>query len=181
MSLDGFVGGPKGEINWVRVDDEIFDYAGKMTDQSDLALYGRNTFDIMEAYWPTAGDKPNASKHDIQHSKWYSQVSKVVISKSMKGTNLPGVQVISDNFSAEIAKIRQQKGNAIVIFGSPGASQTLRSFDLIDEYWIFLNPVLIGKGIPLFRDISEIQKLKLMETVKFASGVVALHYERLHE
>jgi len=179
VSLDGFVAGPNGEMDWINVEEEMFDYAGRMTDRSDLALYGRNTFDMMEGYWPTAADQPNASKHDIQHSTWYKQVSKIVISKTLKGKSLPNTRVISDNFSAEINKIKEQKGNEIVIFGSPGTTHTLMALDLIDAYWIFLNPVLIGKGIPLFKNISEIQKLKLVESVTLTSGVVVLHYERV--
>jgi dihydrofolate reductase len=89
VSLDGFVCGPNGEMDWIKVDDEIFDYAGNRTSVSDTALYGRVTWEMMEGYWPTAADKPNASKHDIEHSTWYNKVDKVVLSKSMKGKQLP--------------------------------------------------------------------------------------------
>ena len=84
-SLDGFVTGPNKEMNWIKVDEELFDFVGKITDQADTALYGRTTYQMMESYWPTAGDKPNASKHDIQHSLWYKSVAKVIISNSIKG------------------------------------------------------------------------------------------------
>ena len=67
VSLDGFVAGPNGEMNWIKVDEEIFDYVGKRIGESDTALYGRVTYDMMEGYWPTAGDGPDASKHDIEH------------------------------------------------------------------------------------------------------------------
>ena len=97
VSLDGFVAGPNGEMDWIKVDDEIFDYAGNRTNESDTALYGRVTWEMMEAYWPTAADKPNASKHDIQHSTWYNKVDKIVLSKSMKGKQLPNTIIISDD------------------------------------------------------------------------------------
>ena len=71
ISLDGFVAGPKGELNWVKVDEEIFDHVGKRISEGFAPLYGRITYEMMENYWPTAGEKPNASKHDIEHSKWY--------------------------------------------------------------------------------------------------------------
>jgi dihydrofolate reductase len=64
-TLDGFVAGPNGEMDWINVDDEMFDFAGKQTNQADTALYGRVTFEMMNGYWPTAGEQPNASKHDI--------------------------------------------------------------------------------------------------------------------
>jgi dihydrofolate reductase len=65
VSLDGFVAGPNGEMDWIKVDNELFEYAGERTRQADTALYGRKTWEMMEAYWPTAADKPNPSKHDI--------------------------------------------------------------------------------------------------------------------
>ena len=93
ISLDGFVAGPNGEMNWIKVDEEIFDYVGKRIGKSDMALYGRVTYQMMENYWPTAAEKPNASKHDIEHAKWYKKVHKVVLSKTMK--ELLGTQKIS--------------------------------------------------------------------------------------
>src|SRR4030095_2530899 len=87
-SLDGFVAGPKGEMDWINVDDEIFDYAGKETDRADAALYERVTYEMMEGYWPTAGDQPTATKHDIEHSRWYNSVTKIVLSRSMRGKKL---------------------------------------------------------------------------------------------
>src|SRR5438046_2681814 len=82
-SLDGFVAGPDGEMDWINVSDEMFEYAGKNTRKADLALYGRTTFEMMEAYWPTAAQKANATWHDIEHSKWYNKVSKIVISRTL--------------------------------------------------------------------------------------------------
>ena len=82
-SLDGFVAGLNGEMDWIKVDDAIFDFVGTMTDQADTALYGRVTYEMMESYWPTAGEQPNASKHDKEHSAWYNKVSKVVLSKTI--------------------------------------------------------------------------------------------------
>ena len=76
ISLDGFVAGLNGEMDWIKVDEEIFDYVGKRISESDTALYGRITYEMMENYWPTAGDKPRATRHDIEHSKWYKRLSR---------------------------------------------------------------------------------------------------------
>src|SRR6478736_2054994 len=95
ISLDGFVAGPNGEMNWIKVDQEIFDHVAKRIDASDTALYGRKTYEMMEGYWPTAGDKPKASKHDIEHSQWYKKAHKVVLSKTMKGQSLNNTTIIS--------------------------------------------------------------------------------------
>ncbi len=178
ISLDGYAAGPNGEMDWIHVDEEIFDYAGHMTAQSDLALYGRNTYEMMEGYWPTAADQPNASRHDIEHSAWYKQVSKVVLSRTLKGSEPSDTQVISDNLAEEITRIKEKGGKYIVVFGSPGAIHSLMAHDLIDEYWLFVNPVILGSGIPMFKNIQYKQHLTLLESKKFNSGVVALHYAR---
>jgi len=176
ISLDGFVAGPNGEMNWIKVDQEIFDYVGKRISESDTALYGRVTYQMMESYWPTAADKPNASKHDIEHSKWYKNVHKVVLSKTMKDQNLTNTTIISDNLSDKINEIKKQPGKDIAVFGSPTATHSLIQLNLIDGYWLFVNPIILGQGIPLFAGIKDITKLKLLNTHQFTSGVTELNY-----
>lgn len=180
-SLDGFVSGTNGELNWVTINDEIFDFVSTMTDRADTALYGRVTYEMMEAYWPTAADQPNASKHDKEHSVWYKNVSKVVLSKTMTGTGLKNTTIISSNLAENINKLKQQPGRDILIFGSPSASHSLLQAGLVDEFRIFVNPVLLGQGIPLFKHVSEITRLKLLESKTFTSGVVALFYRKEDE
>jgi len=176
ISLDGFVAGPNGEMNWIKVDEEIFDYVGKRISESDTALYGRVTYDMMESYWPTAGDEPDASKHDIEHSQWYKQARKIVLSKTMAGADLPHTQIISDNLADSINKIKQTAGGEILLFGSPTATHSLIQQNLIDGYWLFVNPVILGQGIPLFKDVKEKTQLNLLNTHQFTSGVTALDY-----
>ena len=176
ISLDGFVAGPKGEMDWIKVDEEIFDYVGKRISEGDTALYGRVTYQLMESYWPTAADKPNASKHDIEHSKWYAKVHKVVLSKTMKEAELTNTTIISDNLSDRIHEIKQQAGQDILLFGSPTATHSLIQLHLIDGYWLFVNPIILGRGIPLFVDIKDKIKLKLLTTRQFTCGVTELNY-----
>ena len=177
-SLDGFVAGTHGELNWVTVDDEIFDFVSTMTAQADTTLYGRVTYQMMEAYWPSAADQPNPSKHDREHSAWYKNVSKVVLSKTLDEAGLKNTKVISDDLAANINLLKQQPGKNILIFGSPGASHSLLHIGVIDEFWIFVNPVLMGEGIPLFSQVHGQVKLKFIESKTFSSGVVALHYRK---
>jgi dihydrofolate reductase len=181
VSLDGFVAGPDGEMDWITVDDEIFDYAGHRTDNSDMALYGRVTFELMEGYWPTAADKPNASKHDKEHAAWYNKVDKVVLSRTFKGKNFKNTRIISDNIVAEVQKLKQGSDKEIIIFGSPGASHTLMAEGLIDEFWVFVSPILVGAGTPLFKNIRDKVNLKLIKSKEFKCGVVCLHYERINK
>ena len=175
MSLDGFVAGPKGELNWVKVDEELFEYVGKRINEADTAMYGRVTYEMMEGYWPTAASKPNASRHDIEHSKWYMNVHKVVLSKTLK-PGATNTTIISDNLSDRINEIKQQSGSDILLFGSPTATHSLMKLNLIDGYWLFVNPIILGQGIPLFVDIKDKINLKLLTTRQFTSGVTELNY-----
>ena len=177
-SLDGFVAGPNGEMDWIIVGEEMFDHAAQQTQQADTALYGRVTYQMMQSYWPTAADKPNASKHDKEHSTWYNKVEKVVVSKKMKGENLPNTNILSHNLINEITELKNKTGKNIVMFGSPSVAYELMSENLIDDYWLFVNPILLGEGIPLFKDIKERTKLKFVASDIFSSGVVCLHYEK---
>ena len=178
-SLDGFVAGPNGEMNWIKVDEEIFDFVGTMTDKADTALYGRVTYEMMQSYWPTAGEKSNASKHDKEHSAWYNKVPKIVLSKTMSEKGFVNTTVINDQLIANINKVKEQDGKYILIFGSPGASQSLLNEGLIDEFWLFVNPVILGQGRPLFKNITGTTKLEFVESKLFACGVIALHYRKL--
>ena len=176
ISLDGFVAGPNGEMNWIKIDEEIFDHVGRRISEGDTALYGRVTYEMMENYWPAAGNKPTATRHDIEHSKWYNKVHKVVLSKTMNSEGLVNTEVISDNILDKINAIKQQPGNDILLFGSPTATHTLIQLNLIDGYWLFVNPIILGQGIPLFVDIKDKIKLKLLTSRQFTCGVTELDY-----
>lgn len=178
-SLDGFVAGLNGEMNWIHFDDALFDFVGTMTDKADAALYGRVTYEMMQSYWPKAGEQPNASKHEKEHSAWYNKVSKIVLSKTITGTGLHNTTVISDQLSDNIHQLKQEEGKSILIFGSPGATQSLLNLNLIDEFWLFINPVILGQGMPLFKNITGTTELKFIESKTFACGVIAIHYEKI--
>jgi dihydrofolate reductase len=176
ISLDGFVAGPNGEMNWIKVDEELFDYIGERISATDTALYGRVTYEMMQNYWPDAGSQPGASKHDIEHSKWYNKAHKLVLSRTMKGASLPNTTIISDNLSSDINAIKQAAGSEILLFGSPSATHALIQQNLIDGYCLFVNPIILAQGIPLFKDIKDQTKLKVVTTRRFTSGVTELNY-----
>jgi dihydrofolate reductase len=94
----------------------------------------------------------------------------------MKGENLPHTTIISDNISDRINEIKQGEGSEILLFGSPTATHSLIQQNLIDGYWLFVNPIVLGQGIPLFTDIKDKIKLKLLNTRQFTSGVTELNY-----
>lgn len=176
ISLDGFVAGPNGELNWVKIDQDLFEHVGRRIHQGDTALYGRVTYQMMEGYWPTAADKPNASEHDKKHSQWYQRAHKVVLSSTLHGADLVNTRVIHDRIAAQIAEVKQKAGNEVLIFGSPRATHTLMQLGLIDGYWLFVNPIILGQGIPLFSGVKDRVNLLLRSTHTFASGVTEMDY-----
>lgn len=178
VTLDGFVAGPNGEMDWIYIDDEMFDYVGRLTDDADTALYGRVTYEMMDSYWPTAADQPGATKHDIEHSNWYNKSIKIVFSRTLK--EIPGnnTRIISENIKEEMQKLKNQPGKNLLMIGSPGIAHTFMQLDLIDEYWLHVNPVLLGNGIPLFANIDTRTNLTLADVKNYNGGVVGLNYVR---
>lgn len=180
VSLDGFVAGLNGEMDWIYADEEIFDFGAERIGATDYALYGRKTYQMMEGYWTTAANQLNATKHDIEHSKWYNSVTKVILSRTISGVDLINAKVISNNLNYEITKLKQVTDKEILIFGSPTATHSLMAAELIDSYWLFVNPILLGQGIPLFKNINHKTALTLVANHVFPSGVVCLHYNQYH-
>jgi dihydrofolate reductase len=177
QSLDGFAAGKNGELNWVYIDRELFDYVEERILKTNIALYGRVTFQMMESYWPTAADQPGATKHDKVHAEWYKNAHKVVLSHTLNEADFTNTTVVSNNFAAVIATLKAETNGEILLFGSPSTAHSLLAENLIDECWLFVNPVLLGEGIPVFKGIKERQLLKLLKTHVFSSGVVCLHHE----
>ncbi len=180
VSLDGFVAstakGPAG-LGWISRSADLFEYVEKRIQQTDTALYGRRTFEMMESYWPTAADEPDASPHDYEHSRWYKSARKVVLSKTLSEKNHVNTKIIGSNLSDEISKLKHSSGSEILMFGSPSATHALMAENLIDGYWLFVNPILLGQGIPLFKNINDQTALALVNTNIFPSGVVCLQYD----
>jgi dihydrofolate reductase len=181
VSVDGFVAGPNGQMNWINVNEEIFDMAAEQTALSDTALYGRITYEMMDSYWPTAGNKPGASKHDVEHSGWYNRVEKVVLSRTMRDAERAKRRVISENVAEEVKKLKEAPGTNILVFGSPSAIHLLLKENLVDDLWLFINPVLLGNGIPLFTELAERRKLDLQTSKVFTGGVLCAHYSKIPE
>ena len=176
-TLDGFVAGPKGEMDWIKVDEELFEPIGKITDDADTAIYGRVTYQMMENYWPTAAEQPSATKHDIQHARWVNKALKIVVSKTLQHSSWNNTKIISEQIAEEIQKLKQLPGKNLLLIGSPQLANAFMQLGLIDEYYIYLNPIILDKGIKLFDDVQHRIKLNLLDVMNFKSGVVGLHYE----
>jgi len=178
VSLDGYASGPNGEMDWIVVNDEIFDYGAQRINTTQTALYGRKTFEMMEGYWHTAANQPNASKHDIEHAAWYKSAKKVVLSNTLDAADFENTQVIREvDFVGALIELKENTTGDILLFGSPTTAHSLLAEGLIDETWINVNPVLIGKGVPVFNAIKERMELKLLGAHVFSSGVICLSHE----
>ena len=175
MSLDGFLAGPGGNIDFVVFNDELADHTYPLIGSVDLAVYGRVTYEMMDSYWPTAGDAPDAGAHTKSHSRWYSGVNKIVASRTLAASK-PNVRVVGDDIVGVLSAEKQKAGGDIMIFASPTLTRALAAADLVDEWRLSLQPVILGGGLPLFGKREERTRLELRSSKTFGSGVIAVHY-----
>jgi dihydrofolate reductase len=125
VSLDGFLAGPNGEMDWIRVEDPaMWDDVTALTDAADTAIFGRTTYQMMEAYWPTAGDAPGASQHDIDHSRWLNSSTVIVVSRTLESARwgaLGQAQVVKD--TAALRALKEQAGANMLLIGSASVAR----------------------------------------------------------
>ena len=179
VSLDGFVAGPSGAMDWIRIDDELWDFVTTITDAADTALYGARTYQMMESYWPTAAQQPDATKHDIEHARWANTSKKLVFSKTLQTTNWDKTSIVGENWVDEITRLKKQPGKNMLMLGSPSLARSFMDLGLIDEYRLNVNPVALGVGLALFEGLGQPMNLELVGMKRFESGVLGLHYEKV--
>jgi dihydrofolate reductase len=176
MSLDGYLEGPDRELDWFVVDDEFFAYAKSIADEIDAMLFGRVTYQMMADYW-TSSAAPE--QNDAVIVRMMNETPKVVFSRTLDNASWgkwDNARLVKQDAATEVRRLKSQPGKNMVIFGSAGLISTLAPAGLIDEYRIILNPVILGRGRSMFRDIAARIKLKLLRTHTFKSGVVMLYY-----
>ncbi len=173
VSLDGFCAGPQGEMNWIGYNDAIFADATSLIEHAGAAVYGRTTHDMMRGYWPAFLGKPDSP--EVRHAQWVEDIPKHTFTGSMESCDWNNSHLHRD--AGEIFELKKQPGNDLLIFGSPGLVHAFLKLDAIDEYWIFLNPVLLGAGIPYLAGAGR-TGLKLLESKPFDIGVIRLHYAK---
>ncbi|MDE1855422.1 MAG: dihydrofolate reductase [Candidatus Micrarchaeota archaeon] len=172
VSVDGFFSGPKGELDWHNVDAEFQHWAAEQLNAMDTILFGRVTYEGMVGYWPNASTKDNIPEIIDK----MNNLHKVVISKTLQKANWNNSSIASGDLNEEIMKLKQQPGKDVVIFGSGKLVSGLAKLGLVDEYRLTVNPVVLGSGVPLFRDMKKRIRLKLIKTKTFKSGNVLLYY-----
>lgn len=176
MSLDGYVADRNGGIDWITFTDELANVADTLSGQMDVALYGRNTYQIMADYWPTAGQGPDADAHDRNHAQWFRQATKVVVSDTLESAEWADVIIKGDELTERIHQLKAQSGKDIWLLGSPTLAQSLMRLNLIDEYIFTVSPIILGGGSALFPELDAPIGLKLVENRQLDSGVAVLKY-----
>lgn len=172
VSLDGYFAGPHDEIDWHVVDDDFNANAEALLNSVDLLVFGRITYEVMASYWPT----PAALHDDPIIATKMNELPKVVFSHTLTQVNWQNARLASASPADEITALKQQPGKDMVIFGSGTIVSALTPRGLIDEYRIFVAPVILGSGKPLVTGITNRVGLHLAGTKTFGSGVVALTY-----
>jgi len=177
VSLDGFLAGPAGDMDFIAFNDELADHTYPLIDPVDTAVYGRVTYQMMEGYWPTAGGAPDADAHTKSHARWYSRVNKIVASRTLPASKDPRVQVVGEDIVRALRAEKQKPGGDIMIFGSPSLTRTLAAAELVDEWRLTVHPVILGGGRSLFPKREKRAQLELRSSKTFSTGVIAAHYE----
>lgn len=172
MSLDGFCDHTLG-----MPDQETHRHYSNLLKESGELLYGRTTYQLMEDYWPSfvanPSDDPVANEFAVQ----IDLISKVVFSHTLESVSWKNSRIASGSLAEEIATLRKEKGKPIFI-GSPGLIAQALEQNLVDELQIMIHPVIAGKGLVLFKNISDQINLKLVKTTTFKGGAVLLFYQR---
>lgn len=176
ISLDGIAAVDNGNLGWVSYDKDLEKWAEPIVAKTDTAMYGRNTYELMRNYWPTVLTDPNSTEHEFNHAKWIENVEKIVFSKSLEAEDWNNTRIIKDNIKEEILKLKEKLGKNITIFGSPTLVNSLIDLDVVDEFQLSVNPILLGDGKFLFKGLKKQIKLKLIGEQIFESGTATFHY-----
>lgn len=169
VSLDGFIEGPHGEIDWCTMEEDM-DFSGFLNG-IDTILYGRKSYELWGKYTP----EEDVSEMDKALWEEIFNMKKYVFSRSLSKADHE-IAIISDNVPEEVEKIKNKPGKDIWLYGGASLITTFINLGLIDEYRLSVHPVILGAGKPLFKGINERQNLKLTDTRHFSSGVVQLCY-----
>jgi dihydrofolate reductase len=177
VTLDGFIAGPNGEMNWVTVDDAMGKYEDDLVSAADTLLLGRVTYQSFAGAWPKVPDNPSASDGEKEYARKLNSMRKIVFSRTLETVEWNNSTLVHEIIPNDIVTLKQETGKNMVIYGSASIVQTLTTFGLIDEYQLLVHPVVLGSGKRLFRDGSDRTDLRLVETREFSSGVVLLSYQ----
>jgi len=178
VTLDGFISGANCELDW-HFDSWTADMATSLCDQlsnADTILLGRITYCAMARYWPSKASDLSFARDDIAFAYMMNSYDKVVYSNTLNTSRWNNSHFIHGDLPGEILKLKRQKGKDIIIYGSGHLVSALMQLNLIDEYVLWIHPVVLGNGKPLFKPSQDKLGLRLMDTKYYSSGVVSLRY-----
>lgn len=175
VSLDGFIENPNREINWILIDEELHIFANNQQAEIGTYLYGRRMYELMAEFWPTADMNPSAPEYIVEFAHIWKKMPKIVFSKTLEKVEWNS-RLVRGDIAGEIRKLKQQPGKDMAIGGSTIASSCVQ-LGLIDEYQLFIQPVVLGSGTPFFPLLDNKINLRLVETRTFGSGVVYHRYQ----
>ena len=182
MSIDSYIAGPNGEMDWMvwNWDDKLKNYVYELNEPVDTIILGRKMTDGFVSYWSDVMTKPDdPSSIDRSHvfAKKMIDTPKVVFTKTLKKSQWANTDIATGDLTDEISNLKSLKGKDMIVYGGASFDSSLIRAGLIDEFHLFINPVAIGKGMTIFKDLNEIQKFNLIKSVAFDCGIVELHYE----
>ena len=175
MSIDGFIEGPNGEFDWPVFKKEMSAYAIEEIEPVGTFLYGRVVWDVMVGYWPTADEQPSATDYDVKYAELWRRTPKVVFSKTLKQADW-NTRIVGESIAEEITELKERSSKDLVLFGGAEIASALTRLGLIDEYRLFVHPVVLGGGKPLFQN-SDRLNLRLIEARTLDRAVVLHRYE----
>jgi dihydrofolate reductase len=176
VSLDGFMAGPGGEIDWGAPDEERHRFHNEQTRELGAHLLGRRLYEEM-VYWETADQNPAAGEVVIEFARIWQALPKIVFSTTLEKVE-GNSRLATDGVAEEVAKLKEQPGKDLAV-GGAGLAATCSKLGLIDEYRLFVSPVVLGGGTPFFPALDERIDLELVETRTFGSRVVYMRYGRV--
>ena len=171
MSLDGFCDHTEGIA-----DDELHQHYNDLLRDADTLIYGRITYQLMESHWPTVVKEPTGNKPMDEFALLIDNITKIVYSRTLKNVTWRNSVLKNEIFKEEIIDLKQQNGKNILV-GSPSLIVALANLDLVDEFQICVQPFILGRGLPLFKNIANRIDLQLIKTKTFGSGSVVHYYE----
>jgi dihydrofolate reductase len=176
VSLDGFIAGPGGEIDWSPPDEELHRFHNQQMRETGASLYGRRLYEVM-TYWETADEDPSLPEYELEFARIWKDTPRIVFSKTLEKVE-GNARLVRESVAEEVAKLKEQPGKDLAV-GGAGLASTFMELGLIDEYRLFVSPVVLGGGTPYFPALDERINLELVETRTFGSRVVYVRYRRV--
>ena len=171
MTLDGFC-----NHTAMIADEETHQHYNELLSNADTLIYGRITYQLMESYWPSVVKNPTGIKPTDEFAVLIDNISKIVFSRTLKNVDWKNTKLKKEVFKEEVLELKQQAGKNIVV-GSPSLIVAFAQLDLIDEYQLSVQPIVLGSGLPLFKNVRDRIDLKLLKTKTFGCGAIILYYE----